>query len=46
MDVTSSGDESYDKPMSTEMLEDIYDVNQSHMRIDRREARYKIRACI
>ena len=30
MDVMDSGDESEDKPMSTEILEDIHDSNKSH----------------
>ena len=38
----SSGNESDDKPMSTEMLEDIFDGSQSHPIINRIEARYKI----
>ena len=38
-----SGDESDDKPMSTEMLEDICDGSQSHPNVNRTEARYKIR---
>ena len=39
----SSGDESNAEPMSTDMLEDIRDIRQSHPSINRREARYKIR---
>ena len=46
MDAMSSGDESYDRPISTEMLEDVYNGTQYHLRIDRREARYKKHACI
>ena len=42
MDVMDSGDESDDKPMSTEMLEDICDGSQSHPNVNRTEARYKI----
>ena len=42
----SSGDNSDDKPMSTEMLEDICDVSQSHLSVNMREACYKIRDCI
>ena len=38
----NSGDESYDEPMSTEMLEDICDISQSHTNVNMREARYKI----
>ena len=37
-----SGDESDDKPMSTEMLGDIFDGSQSYPNINKREARYKI----
>ena len=37
-----SGYESDDEPMSTEMLEDIRDVSQSHPNVNRRESRYKI----
>ena len=43
IDAISSGDESDDKPKSTDMLEDIRDVRQSHLSINRIEARYKIR---
>ena len=38
----SSSDNSDDKPMSTDMLEDIREVSQYHPSINRREARYKI----
>ena len=38
-----SGDESDDDPISTEILEDIYDGSQYHPNVNRREARYKIR---
>ena len=38
-----SGDESYDDPMSTEILEDIPDRSQSHMKLSQREVCYKIR---
>ena len=38
----SSGDESDAEPMSTDMLEDICDGIQSHMSINRRQARYKM----
>ena len=41
-----SGHESYDKHMSTEMLEDIRDGIQSHTNVNRRESRYKIRDII
>ena len=37
-----SGDESDYEPMSTDMLEDISDGSQSHLRVNRREAHYKI----
>ena len=46
MDVIDSGDESYDEPMSKEVLEDIRDRSQFHPNFNRREARYKIRDCI
>ena len=39
----SSGDESDAELISTDMLEDIRDVSQSHPIINRREALYKIR---
>ena len=39
----SSGNESEDEPMSTEMLEDIRYGCQSHPSVIRIEARYKIR---
>ena len=41
-----SGNESYDEPISTEMLEDICDGSQFHPNVNRREARYKIRDSI
>ena len=37
-----SGDESDNEPMSTEMLEDIRGGSQSHLKVNSREARYKI----
>ena len=37
-----SGDESDDEHMFTEMLEDIHDVSQSHLGVNRRDAHYKI----
>ena len=40
------GDESDDEPMYTEMLEEIFDGSQSHPKVNRREARYKIRDLI
>ena len=43
MDEMSSGDESYAEPMSTDMLEGINDISQSHPSINTREAHYKIR---
>ena len=42
-DMMDSGDESDDKPMSTKILEDICDGSQSHLSVNSREARYKIR---
>ena len=42
MDAMSSGDDSDDEPMYTEMLEDIHDVSQSHTGVNRREEHYKI----
>ena len=42
MDVMSSGNESDDEPMSTEMLEDIFDVIKSRPIINKRKACYKI----
>ena len=38
-----SGDESYNDPISTEILEDICDGIQSHPNVNIREARSKIR---
>ena len=38
MDVMDSGDESEDGPMPTEMLEDICDISQSNLIVNRREA--------
>ena len=43
MAAMDSRNESDDNPMSTEMLEDIRDGIQSHLNVNRREARYKIR---
>ena len=43
MDVMSSGDKYDAEPMPTDMSEDICDGSKSHMSIDRREVRYKIR---
>ena len=42
MDAMSSGDESDDEPMSTEMLQDIREDSQYHMTVNSREACYKI----
>ena len=42
MDTMLSGNEYDYEPMSTNMLEDICDVSQSHPSINRREVRYKI----
>ena len=39
MDAMSSGNESDNEPMSTEMLEDICDGSQSHPSINSRDAR-------
>ena len=46
IDATLSGNESDVETMSTEMLEDICDVSQSHPSVNMREACYKIRNCI
>ena len=43
MENINSGDESDHDLISTEMLEDIRDVSQTHMNFNKREARYKIR---
>ena len=43
MDVINSGDESDHDIISTEMLEDISDRSKTHLNVNRREARYKIR---
>ena len=43
MDAINTGDELYDDPMSTEMLENIRVWIQPHMNIMRKEARYKMR---
>ena len=42
----SSGNESNDEPMSTEMLEDIPDGSQYHPSVNGREVCYKICNCI
>ena len=46
MDPMDSGDDSDHDPIYTEMLEDIRDRFQSHLIVNRRETRYKIRDCI
>ena len=46
MDATNSDDESDHDIISTEMLEDIRDESQTHMYVNRRNARFKIRDCI
>ena len=46
MDAMDSDDESDHDLISTEMIEDIRGVSQSHPNINQREARYKIRDCI
>ena len=43
MDTMDSGDESDHDPVSTEMLEDICDRSQSRPKVNKIEARYKIR---
>ena len=43
MEDINSGDESDHDLISTDILEDIYDGNQTHLNVNRREARYKIR---
>ena len=43
MGVMSSGDKSDAEPMSTDMLEDISVGSKSHLIVNRRETRYKIR---
>ena len=42
MENINSNDESDHDLISTEMLEDIRDGSQTHLNINRREARYKI----
>ena len=46
MDAINSGDESDHDLVSTETLEDICDVSQTHPNVNRREAHYKIRVRI
>ena len=43
MEEINSGDESDHGLISTDMLEDIRDGSQTHLNVNRREARYKIR---
>ena len=43
MDAINSGDESYHDLISTEMLEDMRGGSQTHLNVNRREARCKIR---
>ena len=43
MEDINSGDDSDHDLISTEMLGDICDVSQTHLNVNRREARYKIR---
>ena len=40
-DAINSGDESDHDLISTEMLEDIRDRSQTHLNVNKREARYK-----
>ena len=46
MENINSGDESDHDLIYTEMLEDIHDESQTHMYVNRRNARFKIRDCI
>ena len=46
MDAINSGDESAHDLISTEMLDESRDGSQTHISVNRREARYKIRDCI
>ena len=46
MENINSGDDSDHDLISTEMLEDICDVIQTHLNVNRKEARYKIRVHI
>ena len=43
MEIINSGDESDHDLISTQMLQDIRDGSQTHPKINKREARYKIR---
>ena len=46
MDAINYGDESDHDLISTDMLEEIRDRSQTHPKVNRREARYKIRDSI
>ena len=46
MDAMDSGNDYDDERMSTEMLEEMCYVSQSHLSVSRRDACYKIRDCI
>ena len=46
MDAMNYGDESEHDLVSTDVLEYICDVSQTHPNVNRRKARYKIRDCI
>ena len=46
MENINSGDESDHDLISTDMLEDIRDVSQTHANANKMEAGYKIRDCI
>ena len=43
MEDINSGDESDHDLIFTEMLEDIHNINQTHLNVTKREERYKIR---
>ena len=43
MDAMDSGDESVHDLVSTDILEDIHDGIQSHLNVNKIDARYKIR---
>ena len=43
MENINYGDESDHNLISTEMLEDVREGSQTHLNVNRREARYKIR---
>ena len=46
MENINYGDESDHDLISTEMLQDICDWIQTHLKVNRREERYKIHDCI